>query len=123
MIVRNALFFTGSSNISEIEILGKSIFYEGYEELEYDNEQWHKLKTLIALEEIDTLVAYERQINMVSRLLWECQNIEQYILVDTVEEMPIEEENIRRNKSFGIYNCQGFGVWGGKLPSLDGKTV
>lgn len=98
MSVRNALFFTGNSNISEIEILGKSVFCENYEEIEYDNEQWHKVKALIVSENIDTLVAFERQINVVSRLLWECQNIEQYILVDTTEEMPIEKEDIRRNK-------------------------
>lgn len=58
---------------------------------------WHEIKKLIEEKGIDTIIASARYINIVSRLLWECDCLKQYFLTDSEDALICEKTNERAN--------------------------
>jgi len=56
----------------------------------YENEYWFKLLQLIEETGIVTIIASQKDINIVSRLLWECKTLKDYILTDTSDPLICE---------------------------------
>ena len=97
---KNALLFVDElDDLKGIDIGGKKYFYKSIDkEINYDGKEWNQIKSIIESNEIDTLIGKEKDINVISRLLWECDQLMQYILIDTENERPVETENKQLNE-------------------------
>lgn len=65
--------------------------------IKYGNEAWDAVIKLIGENNIDTIVGSKEDINIISRLLWECDNLYQYVLTDTEDAFQLERINDRRS--------------------------
>lgn len=105
---KNVLLFVDElDDLKGININGKKHFYKFTDkDVNYDGKEWNEIKSIIESEKIDTLIGKEKDINVISRLLWECDQLTQYILIDTENEMPIETENKQLNEK--VWNLTAY---------------
>ncbi len=66
--------------------------------VKYGKESWNSLTKLIKENDINTVMGSKNDINIISRLLWECGSLERYVLTDADEGFQIESINDRRTK-------------------------
>lgn len=87
----------GIKNIENIEI--KDIYYyKNTNGIKYESTRWNEVKNKINENDIDTIIASKKDINIVSRLLWECNCLKQYCLTDTENPLLSETMNNRANE-------------------------
>lgn len=97
MVCNKALILGQISIIGKIEAK-ETYYYEDVNGIKYENERWNELRNIINENNIDTIIASNKNINIVSRLLWECKPLQQYYLTDTTDPLPNETMNYRANE-------------------------
>lgn len=88
----------GSEN-KEINIdVFKEVLWEKADNISYDETSWNRIKEKIQKYNIDTIVGSKDNINVISKLLWECSTLRQYVLTDAEDAWQIEKMNEKRNR-------------------------
>lgn len=75
----------------------REVLYEESNNIQYNKESWYRIKQKIRENNIDTVMGSKDNINIINRLLWECDTLQQYVLIDSDDAWQVEKTNDRRN--------------------------